>query len=159
MKKIVLSLLAIILLIEEWLWDLLSALGHYLVEKLGLIKFELWLAQTTPYQALFAISIPIILVTPLNIGAIWFFAQGLILQALLLEIIAKLLGTLFIARFFTLTKKQLLTFKLIAIIYNTITSWLRWAHQKIIETTIYKLAKTIKASAKAKLASWFKNKK
>lgn len=157
MKKILLSLLAIVLIIEEWLWDALSALGHFLAYHLGLARFELWLAQTSPYQALIAISIPILLVTPINIAAFWLLANGLILQGIALEIVAKLLGTLFVARFFTLTKKQLLTFRLIATIYNTISYWLHWAHEKIVETTVYQLAKRLKTRVKAIIATWFKN--
>ncbi len=156
MKKLLLSLLAIILIIEEWLWDVLSALGHWLAYYLGLARFELWLSQTSPYQALIAISIPILLVTPINIAAFLLLANGLILQGLALEIVAKLLGTLFVARFFTLTKPQLLTFRLIAGVYNTIIYWLHWAHEKIIETAVYRWAKKIKMRAKATLASWFK---
>jgi hypothetical protein len=156
MKKILLSLLAIILIFEEWLWDVLSALGSFLAYHLGLAKFELWLAQTQPYQALFAISIPILLVTPINIAAFWLLANGMILQGILLEIFAKLLGTLFVARFFTLTKKQLLTFRLLAWAYNTISYYLSWAHERIIETTVYRWAKKIKTHAKATMAAWFK---
>lgn len=155
MKKFLLAIFAIILLIEEWLWDILSAFGHYLVELLGLAKFEAWLAQTTPNQALFAISIPVLLVTPLNIAAIWLLAHGLILQGVALEIVAKLLGTIFIARFFTLMKAQLLTFSLLNKLYLTITNWLRWAHEKISETAVYKWSKKFKADVKAKMKAWF----
>lgn len=156
MKKLFLSILAVILIIEEWLWDSLSALGHFLALHLGLVRFEAWLAQTTPYLALFAISIPIMLVTPLNLVAFWMLAHGLILQGIALEIIAKLLGTLFIARFFSLSKKQLLTFRLIDWLYHTITFWLRWAHEKITETAVYQWAKRIKIEVKAKVAIWVK---
>jgi hypothetical protein len=152
MKKLLVSILAIILIIEEWLWETLSAFGHCLAYYLGLSRFENWLAQTTPYQSLLAISVPIILVTPLNIAAFWLLAHGLILQGIGLEIIAKLLGTLFIARFFKLTKSQLLTFRLIAWLYHTITHWLNWAHAKIIETIVYQRLKKLKSEIKAKLA-------
>ena len=156
MKKLLLLLLAVILIMEEWLWEGLSALGRWLAYHLGLTRFELWLAQTSPYQALMAISIPILLVTPLNIAAFWLLANGLILQGIGLEIVAKLLGTLFVARFFTLTKQQVLTFRLIASVYHTVTYWLRWAHEKITETAMYQYAKTIKIRAKAALSAWFK---
>jgi hypothetical protein len=156
MKKILLSLLAIVLIIEEWLWDALSALGHFLAYHLGFAIFERWLANASPYQALIAISIPILLVTPINIAAFWLLAHGLILQGIGLEIVAKLLGTLFVAHFFSLTKKQLLTFRLIAWVYNTISYWLAWAHEKIVETTVYRWAKRLKNHAKAMMAAWFK---
>lgn len=157
MKKLFLSILAIILIIEEWLWDSLSAVGHCLAYYLGLARFENWLAQTKPYQALIAISIPIIIVTPINLTAFWLLAQGLILQGIALEIAAKLLGTIFIARFFSLTKNQLLTFRLIAWLYHTITHWLRWAHEKVTETAVYQWLKATKAQVKAQVSAWLKS--
>jgi hypothetical protein len=154
MKKFLLSVVAVILIIEEWLWDLLSAFGHYVAIRLGFIKFENWLMQTTPYQALFAISVPVLLVTPLNIIAIGLLSNGLILQGIALELCAKLLGTLFIARFFTLTKKQLLSFRLLASVYSAITTCLHWAHEKISQTAVYQMATKIKAAVKAKFHSF-----
>lgn len=155
MKKFLLSVLAILILIEEWLWDGLSALGHWLAAILGLASFEQWLTQRTPNQALLAISIPILIVTPINFAAFWLLANGLILQGIGLEIVAKLLGTLFVARFFSLTKQQLLSFRLIAWLYNSISYWLRWAHEKITETAVYQSAKQLKIRAKAVLSAWF----
>lgn len=156
MKKLLLSLFAIVLIIEEWLWDALSAFGHFLAFHLGLAKFENWLTHRTPYQALIAISVPVLLATPMNIAAFWLLANGMILQGIGLEIVAKLFGTLFVARFFTLTKQQLLTFRLIAWIYNTVTFWLKWAHERIIETSVYRAAKKFKALVKSLVAEWFK---
>jgi hypothetical protein len=61
-----------------------------------------------------------------------------------------------VARFFTLTKQQLLTFRLIAWLYHTISYWLSWAHERIIETTVYRWAKRLKTRVKAMMAAWFK---
>ncbi len=155
MKKILLSFLAVILIIEEWLWDLLTAFGHSLVRWLHIESFEQWLSQTSPTQALVAFSIPILIVTPINLIAFGLLAHGLILQGILLELLAKLLGTVLIARVFALTKPQLLTFALLRIIYTTITAWLQWAHRQITETAVYRWSKQFKAEAKAKFAAWF----
>lgn len=149
MKKTLLSILAIFLIIEEWLWDLLTAFGRLLSQWLNLQKFEQWLSQTTANMALVAFTIPVLVVTPINLAAFWLLAQGLILQGILLEVLAKLLGTLLIARVFALTKPQLLTFAFLRITYTTITRWLQWAHAKVTETTIYRLAKQLKIKAKA----------
>lgn len=156
MKKILLSLFAIILVIEEWLWDVLTALGHALVQWLHLQKIERWLSQASPPQALVAFSIPLLLVTPLNLLAIGLLAHGLILQGIVLEIVAKLLGTLLVARVFALTKTQLLTYRFIHVTYTTITGWLAWAHQKVVDTAIYRLAKQFKADVKRRFATWFR---
>lgn len=154
MKKILLSLLAIILIIEEWLWDLLSALGHNLIRLLRLESFERWLSQTSPSMALLTFMIPVLIVTPINIAAILLLLHGLLLQGVLLEVFAKLLGTLLVARVFTLTKNQLLTFRLIALIYNTISGWLHWAHAKIVDTAIYKYSKALKIQIKTIIQAW-----
>ncbi|MDD4907123.1 MAG: hypothetical protein PHD39_13350 [Methylobacter tundripaludum] len=144
MKKTLLSLLAIFLIIEEWLWDLLTAFGRSLSQWLNLQQFEQWLSQTTATMALVAFSIPILIVTPINLAAFGLLAKGLILQGILMEVLAKLLGTLLVARVFALTKPQLLTFTFLRITYTTVTRWLQWAHAKITETAVYRWAKQLK---------------
>ncbi len=148
MKKTLLSVLAIFLIVEEWLWDLLTAFGRLLSQWLNLQQFEQWLSQTTANMALVAFTIPVLVVTPINLAAFWLLAKGLILQGILLEVLAKLLGTLLIARVFALTKPQLLTFTFLRITYTTITRWLQWAHVKVTETVVYRLAKQLKIKAK-----------
>jgi hypothetical protein len=156
MKKLLLSLLAIFLIIEEWLWDLLTAFGHSLAHWLKLERFEQWLSRTSPNMALVAIGIPILIVTPINLAAFGLLAHGLILQGVLMEVLAKLLGTLLIARVFALTKPQLMTFAFLRIVYTTIMAWLQWAHRKITETPVYRWAKQLKAEVKTRFAAWFK---
>jgi len=131
-------------------------LGHSLVRWLHLESFEQWLSQTSPNMALFAFSIPLLIVTPINLLALKLLANGLILQGVLLELLAKLLGTLLVARVFALTKPQLLSFAFLNVIYTNITRWLRWAHQKVTETTIYRLSKQLKAAAQIRISAWFK---
>jgi hypothetical protein len=154
MKKILLSILAVILIIEEWLWDGLSAFGHFLIGLLRLDDFERWLSQVSPNVALMAFMVPVLIVTPINLYALRLLAHGLILQGILLEIVAKLLGTLLVSRVFTLTKNQLLSFRLLAVIYSTVMRWLNWAHQKITDTTVYKLAKALKLQLKSIISGW-----
>lgn len=150
MKKIFLAGLALLLIIEEWLWDGLNVLGHWLIKWTRLESFECWLSQRTPNQALIAFSIPLMIVTPLNIIAISLLARGLILQGLLMEVLVKLLATLLVARVFTLTKPQLLSFSFLHRLYLTITQWLKWAHDKVVDAPIYIWAKQFKLEIKAK---------
>ncbi len=157
MKKILFALLAIFLIIEEWLWDILNAIGHTLIRWLHLQRLERWLTQTSPSTALIAFLIPLLVVTPINLAAFWMLAHGLLLQGVLLEIGAKMIGTLLVARVFALTKPQLLTYRYINWLYTTITDWLRWAHQRIIETAVYRFSKRLKNEVKARFAAWFKH--
>jgi hypothetical protein len=144
MKKSLLSFLAIILIIGEWLWDLLTVFGYRLVQWLNLEQFEQWLRQTGPIMALVAFSIPILIVAPVNLVAFGLMVNGLILQGILMEVLAKLLGTLLVARVFALTKPQLLTFVFLNLIYTTIIRWLHWAHDKVTETNVYRWAKQLR---------------
>ncbi len=153
MKRLLLSLLAVVLIFEEWLWDILTAFGRWLVRLLHLARFERWLTQASPYTALLAFAIPLLIVTPLHVGVFWLLAHGLILHGLLLEIGAKLLATLLVARVFALTKTQLLTFSAFALLYNAITGWLQWAHARIAATAIYQLANQVKDRVKARFAT------
>lgn len=155
MKKFLFSVLAVILIIEEWLWDVLTSFGHLLIRSLRLEAVERWLSQLSPTSALIAVLIPLMIVTPINLAAFAMLARGMIIQGILLELVAKLLGTMLVARVFALTKPQLLTFRGIALIYSTIIRWLQWAHQKITDTWVYKTMKAAKVAAKARFREWF----
>ncbi|CAG0940471.1 hypothetical protein BROC_01032 [Candidatus Brocadiaceae bacterium] len=151
----ILSILAIFVLFEEWLWDVLATIALWLSYLLHLKRFDAWLSALNPIPALFAFFIPLIIITPFNLLAIFLLTHGLIIQGVILELIIKLIGTLLIARVFRLTKPALLTFNWFLVIYNTITHLLTWAHDIIHQTAIYQLAVSIKKAIKAKIAYWF----
>ena len=87
--------------------------------------------------------------------AFWFLVHGQAVMFLLLEALAKLLGTLLIARVFALTKPQLLSFSGINFLYTTIRSWLNWAHAIITATAVYRLAKQFKLDLKIRIKRIF----
>lgn len=150
-KKALLSIFAILVIFEEWLWDVLAFAGQWLSRLLHLEKFDAWLSNTSPKQALMTFLIPLIIVTPFNLLAVFLLTHGAIIQGILLEIGVKLFGTLLIARIFRLVKSALLTFGWFAKIYNTVTGVLRWAHDVIHNTEIYQLSLKIKAAVKAQV--------
>lgn len=159
LKKILLALLALLLLFEEWLWNILTAFGRRLVLWLKLTRFEEWLRQTPPWLAALAFLIPLLVVTPINLFAFWLMACGQIVNGLLIEVVAKLLGTVLIARVFALTKPQLLTFRWFRALYNTVTGWLSWAHTRLHQTYAYQAAKRIKTHVKSlveRVKVWWK---
>lgn len=149
LKRFLLSLLALLLLFEEWLWLVLTTLGRKLSQWLHLQKVEAWLRNASPRKALAAFFVPVAVVTPINLTGLNYIAKGLFLKGLMFQLVAKLFGTVLIARVFALTKPQLLTFGWFNWLYHTITKWLRWAHERIQQTTVYKKAKEIKLSLKA----------
>jgi hypothetical protein len=155
-KERLLSILAILVIFEEWLWDALTFVGQWLSRWLHLEKFDNWLTNASPKMALFAFLIPLIIVTPFNLLAIFLLTHGAIIQGILLEIAVKLVGTLLIARIFRLVKTALLTFNWFAKIYTTISGILRWAHDTIKNTAIYQQSIKLKAAIKIKVAALLK---
>ena len=114
-----------------------------------------WLIESSPKRALLAFFIPLIIVTPFNILAVFLLARGAILEAVLLEIVLKLSTTLLIARIFRLVKPALLTFNWFALIYTKISALLHWAHESVRHTAIYQHSLTLKAAVKARIAALF----
>lgn len=155
LKNLFLSILALVVLFEEWLWDVLATIAYWLSVLLHLKRFDAWLASLSPVSALFAFFIPLIIVTPFNLLAIFLLTHGALIQGIVLELIIKLIGTLLIARVFRLTKPALLTFSWLLGIYNTITRLLTWAHDIIHQTAIYQLITRLKTAIKAKIVYWF----
>ena len=151
-KKFLLAFLATLLIIEEWLWEILTWLGRYTSHILKLERFENWLKNAPRYVALIAFLIPVLIVTPLNIWALSCFANGRIIRGLVIELFAKLFATLLFARVFALTKTHLLSFKWFAVVYLKITSWLNWAHALIHKTKIYQLSQAFKSRVKLVLS-------
>lgn len=146
--------MAVFLLIEEWLWEMLTALGNRLSIWLHLQAFESWLAETSPMVAMSAFILPIALVLPIKFTALFLFAHGHFAQGIGLLLLAKLFATLLISRMFAVTRAQLLTFDWFNALYSTIVRWLSWAHKRIHATKIYQQARKLKQE----LAAWFGDK-
>lgn len=148
LKQLFLSVLAVLVLFEEWLWDLLTVLGQGLSRLLHLERFDAWLSQASPKQALTAFAIPLAVVAPLNVGAVILMVHGAMTAGILVEIAAKLLGTLLIARVFRLTRPALMSFSWFARLYESIMRLLRWAHALVQESQLYRSALAFKKAMK-----------
>ena len=148
LKKLLLTMLAIFVIFEEWLWDMLTAAGQWLANVFNLERFDEQLASASPLQALLVFLIPLALVTPLNIFALFLITHGGLVEGILLEIAAKLIGTLLVARIFKLVRPALLTFSWFAKLYNAIIGLLQWAHELIHDSAIYKLSIVVKKAVK-----------
>ena len=149
LKKIFLTIVAIVVIFEEWLWDLLADIGQWIANKLKLEKFDAWLLQASPKQALIAFFMPILVVTPINLFAIFLLAQGRLIEGVLLELAAKLLGTLLISRIFKLVKPALLKFNLLNSLNRKICHLLEWAHNVMLHSFVYNWIVTIKMKIRA----------
>ncbi len=126
------ALLAVLLLIEEWLWDTLkrgvAALTQWLSRWHAWVAFENWLSHLSPRAALIALLVPWLLLLPMKFVVLALASKGRLLAALGMTFFTKLLGTAFITRIFTLTKPALMQVPWFARLYTRVTAWLARAH-------------------------------
>lgn len=102
-------LAAVLLLLEDWLWNLGARLMARLTAWPPLHRLEGWICRLGPYAALVLFALPAVLLFPVKLLALWAMANGHPLTGLLVIVTAKLLGAAAVARLYLLTRPVLLT--------------------------------------------------
>ena len=105
-------LLAVIFLIEAWLWDHLEPIVAWVVEKIPLRAFKHWLAERvdtlSPAMTLIVFIVPVIPLFPLKLVGFWLLAHEYWFSAVLTILFAKFLGVGVAAFVFDVTRDKLL---------------------------------------------------
>src|ERR1700737_228760 len=105
-------LLAIIFLIEAWLWDHLEPIVAWFVALIPLRAFKPWLAERvdtlSPAMTLIVFIVPVIPLFPLKLVGLWLLTHEYWMSAVLTIIFAKFLGVGVAAFIFDVTRDKLL---------------------------------------------------
>ena len=105
-------LLAIVFLIEAWLWDHLEPVVARVVAALPLRAFKQWLADRvdslSPAMTLIVFIVPVIPLFPLKLVGLWLLTHEYWISAILTIIFAKFLGVGVTAFVFDVTRPKLL---------------------------------------------------
>ena len=102
-------LAALLLLLEDWLWDIGMRVLRRLSSWPPLHRLEDWICSLGPYAALTLFVLPATLLFPVKLLALWAMAHGHALLGLLVIVLAKLAGAAAVARIFLLTRPVLMT--------------------------------------------------
>lgn len=117
-------LLAIIFLIEAWLWDHLEPIVARCVAAIPLRAFKQWLAgridTLSPTMTLMVFVVPVIPLFPLKLVGFWLLAHKHWLGALLTIVFAKFLGVGIAAFVFDVTRPKLLQMQWFAKLYTCV---------------------------------------
>jgi hypothetical protein len=100
---------ALVLLLEDWLWDLGSRLIACIASWPPLARLESHIRALSPYQALALFLLPAILLFPVKLVALYAITQGHALAGVTVILIAKLGGAAAVARCYSLTRPTLLS--------------------------------------------------
>jgi hypothetical protein len=105
-------LLALIFLIEAWLWDHLEPLVARVVALIPLRAIKAWIADKiqhlSPPLTLIVFLIPVFLLFPLKVAGLWLLAHHYWIGAMAVIVFAKLLGVGVAAFIFDVTRPKLL---------------------------------------------------
>lgn len=127
--------LAVVFLVETWIWDSFAALGHWIADRIPFAAFkaavERLVSRLPAGVALCLFVIPAIVIFPFKIGGLWLIAHGQIIAGGLVFIAAKFGGVGAAAFLFELTRDKLMTMEWFAKLYRLVMGWREWAHRLV----------------------------
>jgi len=128
-------LLAIIFLIEAWLWDHLEPIVARVVELIPLRALKQWLADRvdtlSPAMTLIVFIVPVIPLFPLKLVGMWLLVHEHWFSAVFTILFAKLVGVGITAFVFDVTRDKLLLIAWFRSIYDHVMAWRDWANTTI----------------------------
>jgi hypothetical protein len=117
-------LLAVIFLIEAWLWDHLEPIVARVVALIPLQTFKQWLADRvdalSPAMTLIVFAVPVIPLFPLKLVGLWLLAHEYWLSAAFTILFAKFVGVGVTAFIFDVTREKLLEMRWFEATYDYI---------------------------------------
>ena len=149
--------LAIVFLVEAWLWHHAVRLGHWLVRLLPYEAFKRavkrFIDLLPPWATLIVFVVPIAVVEPLKLVAVYFLTHGYVLLGILGFIALKIIAFALIAFMFELCRDKLLQMGWFVKLYLWFVAAEHWAHALMDP---YKARiKLWMAQARARLAPFF----
>lgn len=133
--------LAVLFLIESWLWDHLKewlrAVGH----ELGIARIEPWLegvvAKLSPQRTLLLFALPAVLILPFKFLALSLIAHGHVLNGLIAIILAKTFALGVTAFLFDICRDKLMQMQWFCRFYSIMLAIRAWAHALVAPFTAH----------------------
>lgn len=123
LRALAAALLVPLLLFEEWGWEPLAALAARLARLPLWARLERMVQALPPWGALLVFMVPVLMLLPLKLLALFLLGRGHAASAVLLLVGAKLAGTAVVARLFQLVEPALMRIPLFARWYPR---WKQW---------------------------------
>jgi len=145
---------ALWIFLEEWVWDAMQAFMARIGRLPGVRWCEARIARLPPYAALVAFLIPGAILVPFKLLAFWLIARGHALLGLEVFIVAKIVGTAFLARIFALTRPALLTIDWFARLHAAFTAWRDRLYAFVKSLRAWHAARAWIATVRGTLRAW-----
>jgi hypothetical protein len=123
---------ALVFLFEAWLWDLLEPIASAIVAQIPLdqVKKRIanWVERLSPTLSLVVFAVPVGLLLPFKLAALWLLARGYWAGAVSALVSAKFVGLGSTAFVFDATRDKLLQLNWFRALYDRMIIWRAWAH-------------------------------
>jgi hypothetical protein len=143
-------LLAVIFLIEAWLWDHLEPIVAWVVEKIPLRAFKHWLAERvdtlSPAMTLIVFVVPVLPLFPLKLIGLWLLAHEYWLSAIFTILFAKFVGVGVTAFVFDVTRPKLLEMQWFERLYESVIDLRAKAHE-LVEPVKQRIREVLRVNA------------
>lgn len=150
-----LILLAIIFLIEAWLWSHLEPIVEWIVARIPLRALKRRLAgvirKLPPAATLAVFIVPVAVLFPLKLAGFWLLAHGQWLVASAVLLLTKLVGLGVTAFVFEVTRPKLLQLAWFRWLYQWVLRGLNWSRQLVapLRRRIKKLMRIVRSQRTA----------
>ena len=145
---------ALVVLFEELVWDQITALVSWLAKLHWINRLERWIQTLDPYPTLVLFLVPITLLLPMKILALYFLTHGRVALGITVILIAKVVGTAISARLFVLAKPKLMSFTTFVWLYGKARQFKAWAHQVFEEMRWLQYLLTVMRQFKTRVHAW-----
>ena len=150
MRKVLrplLIVLAILFLIEAWLWDKLEPVVAYIVRLIPLARlkaaFSEWTAELSPSATLLLFLLPQAVIIPIKLIEFWLFLNGQWVSGFVALVLSKLIFLGTAAFVFDTCRDKLLKLDWFRGLYNYVL-WLRDAALKLVEPIKQRIQRRIR---------------
>ena len=137
-----------IILLEETIWRWARALGTLLARIPLFAAIERLVPRLDARLVLGLFLIPIALLFPLKLAALWLIGTGRPFTGLALIVAAKMVGTAFSARLYTIAEPRLLELPLFVRLHGVVTRLVARAHAYLDASPAWQAARRAVARAK-----------
>jgi hypothetical protein len=128
-------ILALVFLLEAWLWSKLAPIVAFIVRLIPLQPIKARIASVigrlSPAATLIVFVVPAIVLFPIKITALWLFHRGYWMAGVGMLIFAKLAGVGVTAFIFEVTRPKLMQLAWFARLYDLVMRGLAWAHEMV----------------------------
>jgi hypothetical protein len=117
------ALAALLLLLEDWLWDWTLRLTERFAQHPLVRLAEARLAALPPMEALCAFALPLLALLPFKLAALYMIARGHLLTGALLLVAAKLPASALASHIYLATRPQLMSLGWFARLHDAFLGW------------------------------------